>query len=564
MATYASYTPNASAGHSYRTPHYQTSPVHRHEQHHQTQRSALPRDATPTPTIRGKPVITSQGHYYQRTGYADSPRPYQQMSQTYSWVLEQEYMRRDREKRCGKTQQWVFEQQTLYPGETLRNKNDFPPAWEEKTRDQMWDELVTSYELEADRWMRQEEEIRRLAAERERKKARYVQEELKRLEARMRVKREAERHKVVEEKLRAQMDARERDRKDRTNAQKVIVDAWNRYESGWEAVNNSTTPLGFSDIPWPTKLVPSRPCDITPSAVATLLLSPFHSPKQTRKERTRSAQLRWHPDRFRRLLSRVKEEDKEAIEEGVGIIARCLNDLMSKETTARPRTRFARVAIGASAVAGAYLAWRSLSDPIASTQSLQKPTASSEPPSKASVRSSSDSTPETSSIPNSEPSSEPSGSLESSKDNSKGPSSKSEEAVEQQGEGEGEEGSKGAPGGAFNPETGEINWDCPCLGGMAHGPCGPEFREAFSCFVFSEQEPKGIDCVEKFQAMQDCFRRHPDVYSDEIMDDDEEEVAANAPEGTQAAPEAEESPSSAEEPTSIPKQPSTPPPTASS
>jgi hypothetical protein len=23
---------------------------------------------------------------------------------------------------------------------------------------------------------------------------------------------------------------------------------------------------------------------------------------------------------------------------------------------------------------------------------------------------------------------------------------------------------------AFNPETGEINWDCPCLGGMAHGP----------------------------------------------------------------------------------------------
>ena len=24
--------------------------------------------------------------------------------------------------------------------------------------------------------------------------------------------------------------------------------------------------------------------------------------------------------------------------------------------------------------------------------------------------------------------------------------------------------------GAFDPETGEINWDCPCLGGMAHGP----------------------------------------------------------------------------------------------
>jgi len=69
-------------------------------------------------------------------------------------------------------------------------------------------------------------------------------------------------------------------------------------------------------------------------------------------------------------------------------------------------------------------------------------------------------------------------------------------------------------GGAFNPATGEINWDCPCLGGMAHGPCGPEFREAFSCFVYSEKEPKGIDCVEKFKAMQNCFREHPDVYGD--------------------------------------------------
>ncbi|CEG83843.1 Putative Mitochondrial intermembrane space import and assembly protein 40 [Rhizopus microsporus] len=81
---------------------------------------------------------------------------------------------------------------------------------------------------------------------------------------------------------------------------------------------------------------------------------------------------------------------------------------------------------------------------------------------------------------------------------------------------------------AFNPETGEINWDCPCLGGMAQGPCGEDFKAAFSCFVFSEAEPKGLDCVEKFKAMQDCFRRHPDVYGDEIDDDDEEEEEETA------------------------------------
>ncbi|KAJ5145700.1 uncharacterized protein N7515_000264 [Penicillium bovifimosum] len=74
---------------------------------------------------------------------------------------------------------------------------------------------------------------------------------------------------------------------------------------------------------------------------------------------------------------------------------------------------------------------------------------------------------------------------------------------------------------AFNPETGEINWDCPCLGGMAHGPCGEDFKAAFSCFVYSEEEPKGIDCIDKFKNMQDCFRQHPDVYGAELEDDDE-------------------------------------------
>ncbi|KAF9100381.1 Oxidoreductase [Mortierella sp. GBA35] len=77
---------------------------------------------------------------------------------------------------------------------------------------------------------------------------------------------------------------------------------------------------------------------------------------------------------------------------------------------------------------------------------------------------------------------------------------------------------------AFNPETGEINWDCPCLGGMAQPPCGDAFKEAFSCFVFSTSEPKGYDCVDKFQAMQECFRANPEVYADQLDDDDEEEA----------------------------------------
>lgn len=77
---------------------------------------------------------------------------------------------------------------------------------------------------------------------------------------------------------------------------------------------------------------------------------------------------------------------------------------------------------------------------------------------------------------------------------------------------------------AFNPETGEINWDCPCLGGMADGPCGEEFKAAFACFVYSETEPKGIDCITKFEAMRTCFKQHPEHYKAELYEDDVEPV----------------------------------------
>ncbi|KAJ1868270.1 Oxidoreductase [Coemansia sp. RSA 1722] len=76
---------------------------------------------------------------------------------------------------------------------------------------------------------------------------------------------------------------------------------------------------------------------------------------------------------------------------------------------------------------------------------------------------------------------------------------------------------------AFNPETGEINWDCPCLGGMAQGTCGEQFKTAFSCFVYSEEEPKGMDCIDAFKAMQECFRDHPEEYAAELADDEDDE-----------------------------------------
>ncbi|KAL1513010.1 hypothetical protein ABEB36_002498 [Hypothenemus hampei] len=77
-------------------------------------------------------------------------------------------------------------------------------------------------------------------------------------------------------------------------------------------------------------------------------------------------------------------------------------------------------------------------------------------------------------------------------------------------------------------ENGEINWNCPCLGGMATGPCGVEFRNAFSCFHHSKADPKGSDCLDKFRTMQTCMQKFPSLYNKELADDDEMSSMAEA------------------------------------
>uniref|UniRef100_A0A8C7FNV5 Coiled-coil-helix-coiled-coil-helix domain containing 4a n=1 Tax=Oncorhynchus kisutch TaxID=8019 RepID=A0A8C7FNV5_ONCKI len=74
--------------------------------------------------------------------------------------------------------------------------------------------------------------------------------------------------------------------------------------------------------------------------------------------------------------------------------------------------------------------------------------------------------------------------------------------------------------------SGEINWNCPCLGGMASGPCGTQFKEAFSCFHYSNEEVKGSECIDNFRAMQECMQKYPELYPQE---DENEGVAGSAP-----------------------------------
>ncbi len=50
---------------------------------------------------------------------------------------------------------------------------------------------------------------------------------------------------------------------------------------------------------------------------------------------------------------------------------------------------------------------------------------------------------------------------------------------------------------------------------MASGVCGEQFKTAFTCFHFSQEEVKGSDCLEQFRSMQDCFQQHPELFPQE-------------------------------------------------
>lgn len=59
--------------------------------------------------------------------------------------------------------------------------------------------------------------------------------------------------------------------------------------------------------------------------------------------------------------------------------------------------------------------------------------------------------------------------------------------------------------------NGDINWDCPCLGGLPFSKCGKQFRDAFSCFYYSSPDQKGTECVDYFDSLYKCFQQHPEL-----------------------------------------------------
>ncbi|KAH9851397.1 hypothetical protein C2E23DRAFT_733100 [Lenzites betulinus] len=149
-------------------------------------------------------------------------------------------------------------------------------------------------------------------------------------------RRESERHRAAfEQRRREEEKARERYEQEReahrSRRKEAERAAQEEYEARWTELSSTPESLGFRDIPWPTFVQPQSLDDITAAKVTRFVLSPLH-PGETRREKVRNALRRWHPDRFGRVLARVDDEDRETVEEGVGIVVRCLNSLLERES----------------------------------------------------------------------------------------------------------------------------------------------------------------------------------------------------------------------------------------
>lgn len=51
---------------------------------------------------------------------------------------------------------------------------------------------------------------------------------------------------------------------------------------------------------------------------------------------------------------------------------------------------------------------------------------------------------------------------------------------------------------------------------LVQGPCSDSFKDSFACFMRSQHETKGMDCITQFEGFQACLHRNPE-YAEEML-----------------------------------------------
>lgn len=149
-------------------------------------------------------------------------------------------------------------------------------------------------------------------------------------------RRQAEQARKQQEQFRKEQERLEAERQAKAGGRQLTRDEviwlFENHEKLWASLPSSDAV--WNDFPWPMIKKPSEPEEITLPAIRAYIESPYYPEKdksKTVKDRVKDHIKRWHPDRFNtKLLTKVREEDKEKVKEGAGNVVRCLNELLAK------------------------------------------------------------------------------------------------------------------------------------------------------------------------------------------------------------------------------------------
>lgn len=151
------------------------------------------------------------------------------------------------------------------------------------------------------------------------------------MEERRRKEHEAEERRAREKAQRREMrrlEEQERARR-REKGQQAIQDAFASYQASWDrlaSISNDDRILTYADIPWPISRTAPSDNDITMDSIAQFLLSEAHSVDKSKRRRIRDALFIYHPDRFEKWISMIKDDaDREHVRETAGKVVRLLN-----------------------------------------------------------------------------------------------------------------------------------------------------------------------------------------------------------------------------------------------
>lgn len=162
-------------------------------------------------------------------------------------------------------------------------------------------------------------------------------DEIEAMERRRLERREEDRKRQVEREKRDREEQRRIAKLEKLKSREVENDK-SRQRSKWRdavaAWDGRAEGIGFADVPWPVYsdgLV--RVPDLTLDNVKNFLYAlaeDADSAHDARRKVLRDAIRLFHPDRFNRVLPRVKQLDRELVMEGVELCSRLINDLLSK------------------------------------------------------------------------------------------------------------------------------------------------------------------------------------------------------------------------------------------